>query len=167
MASDSGLDSPNSSSSPNKRLKTLTTTVLEPEFVHVQSQSTEDVESSKQMQESDSSCCGICLSEEGKFIRGQIDSCDHHYCFVCIMEWAKIESKCPLCKRRFTHIRRPPKQGVFSCERIVNVPQRDQVQISLSSYFVISFFFFLRICFNFLLFCLHNYNNWQQCCLLS
>ncbi|XP_057952378.1 uncharacterized protein LOC131146661 [Malania oleifera] len=71
--------------------------------------------------------CGVCLSEEGKTIRGWIDSCDHYFCFVCIMEWAKVESRCPMCKRRFSSIRRPPKEGVFACERIVDVPVRDQV----------------------------------------
>lgn len=43
------------------------------------------------------------------------------------MEWAKVESRCPMCKRRFAAIRRPPKDGVFPAERIVNVPVRDQV----------------------------------------
>ncbi|KAI8528756.1 hypothetical protein RHMOL_Rhmol12G0172000 [Rhododendron molle] len=74
--------------------------------------------------------CGICLcSEEGgrAIIRGRIDSCDHYFCFVCIMEWAKVESRCPLCKRRFTSIRRPPMDGVFLNERVVSVPVRDQV----------------------------------------
>ncbi|XP_056172821.1 uncharacterized protein LOC130139591 [Syzygium oleosum] len=71
--------------------------------------------------------CGICLTEGGRAVRGRIDSCDHHFCFVCIMEWAKVESKCPMCKRRFSTILRPPKDGVFAAERIVNVPPRDQV----------------------------------------
>ncbi|GAV64536.1 PHD domain-containing protein/zf-RING_2 domain-containing protein [Cephalotus follicularis] len=77
--------------------------------------------------EADAECCGICLSDDGKSIRGEIDSCDHYFCFVCIMEWAKVESRCPMCKRRFTNIRRPPKHGVFSRHRLVNVPKRDQV----------------------------------------
>ncbi|XP_057952372.1 uncharacterized protein LOC131146656 isoform X1 [Malania oleifera] len=44
------------------------------------------------------------------------------------MEWAKVESRCSMCKRHFSSIRRPPKEGVFACERIVNVPVRDQIQ---------------------------------------
>ncbi|XP_020090361.1 PHD and RING finger domain-containing protein C126.07c-like [Ananas comosus] len=71
--------------------------------------------------------CGICLSGGGRSIRGRVDSCDHYFCFVCIMEWAKIESRCPLCKRRFQSIRRPPMPGVFPSERVVDVAVRDQV----------------------------------------
>ncbi|XP_039017227.1 PHD and RING finger domain-containing protein C126.07c-like isoform X2 [Hibiscus syriacus] len=43
------------------------------------------------------------------------------------MEWAKVESRCPMCKRRFTAIPRPPKESVFASGRLVNIPQRDQV----------------------------------------
>nr|GEV92996.1 zinc finger, FYVE/PHD-type [Tanacetum cinerariifolium] len=71
--------------------------------------------------------CGICLLEQGVSVRGYINSCDHYFCFVCIMEWAKVESKCPICKRRFSSIKRPTKEGVFVEERVVNVPVRDQV----------------------------------------
>ncbi|XP_059642286.1 uncharacterized protein LOC132284219 [Cornus florida] len=77
--------------------------------------------------DSERDCCGICLMEDGNAIRGCIDGCDHYFCFVCIMEWSKVESRCPLCKRRFTTIRRPPKDGLFLTERLVNVPVRDQV----------------------------------------
>ncbi|CAN6447949.1 unnamed protein product [Victoria cruziana] len=70
--------------------------------------------------------CGICLSEDGKANRGVIDCCDHYFCFVCIMEWAKVESRCPMCKQRFASIWRP--MGPRSClqERLVEVPVRDQ-----------------------------------------
>ena len=71
--------------------------------------------------------CGICFAEERRLIRGFIDCCDHYFCFLCIMEWAKIESRCPMCKQRFGSIRRPLVPGVFSGERIFRVPARDQV----------------------------------------
>ncbi|KAL3512400.1 hypothetical protein ACH5RR_025117 [Cinchona calisaya] len=81
--------------------------------------------------EFDTNCCGICLSEaaedDNSVSRGYIDSCDHYFCFVCIMEWAKVESKCPLCKRRFSSIRRPAKPPIFPSDRLVRVPVRDQV----------------------------------------
>ncbi|XP_050224328.2 uncharacterized protein LOC126674020 [Mercurialis annua] len=105
----------NSPPPPNKRLKTLI-----PDS---------NISSNLELDGSDSviSSCGICLCDNSNAIRGEIDSCNHFFCFVCIMEWAKIESLCPMCKRRFSSIRRPPKHGVFSSERIVRVPKRDQV----------------------------------------
>ncbi|CAL9105722.1 unnamed protein product [Musa acuminata var. zebrina] len=78
-------------------------------------------------EEEEGETCGICFSDCKRSIRGRIDSCDHYFCFVCIMEWAKVESRCPLCKRRFRSIRRPPVDGVFVVERVVDVPVRDQV----------------------------------------
>ncbi|KAL8130292.1 hypothetical protein V2J09_019447 [Rumex salicifolius] len=71
--------------------------------------------------------CGICLSEEGQAVRGCIDSCDHYFCFVCIVEWSKIESRCPLCKGRFCKIRRMRKDGSFIGDRDVLVPVRNQM----------------------------------------
>lgn len=78
--------------------------------------------------EEEEQTCGICFSGSGRSVRGRIDGCDHYFCFICIMEWAKIESRCPLCKRRFGSIRRPPVRGVFLLERLVDVPVRDQVR---------------------------------------
>uniref|UniRef100_A0A5B7B7E7 Putative autophagy-related protein 36 n=1 Tax=Davidia involucrata TaxID=16924 RepID=A0A5B7B7E7_DAVIN len=109
----------NPETSPNKRLKALNSPPSSsPKGNDKIDESTVD---------SESNSCGICLSEEGKAIRGWIDSCDHYFCFVCIMEWSKVESCCPMCKRRFTTIRRPPVDGVFLSERVINVPVRDQV----------------------------------------
>ncbi|KAH6758515.1 hypothetical protein C2S51_018750, partial [Perilla frutescens var. frutescens] len=109
------------SSSPNKRPKTLP-----PPSSISKGKSKVDEEPPPLIAENESAdCCGICLSEAG-VSRGHIDCCNHYYCFVCIMEWAKVESKCPLCKRRFSTIRRPPKPPVFATERLVQVPIRDQ-----------------------------------------
>ncbi|XP_027917277.1 uncharacterized protein LOC114176433 [Vigna unguiculata] len=71
-------------------------------------------------------CCGICYAERGVSIAGEIDSCSHYFCFVCIMEWAKHESRCPICRQRFSNVRRLPMHGVFSSSRDVKVPHRDQ-----------------------------------------
>lgn len=140
MAGDSTTDSP--SPSPNKRLKITTPnskSIIEDKpsnhhHHHQQEQQSADDD------DSDTERCGVCLSEGGRrSIRGKIDCCDHFFCFICIMEWAKVESRCPLCKRRFTTIRRPLKERVFASERVVTVPQRDQVTF-LSSF--PSFFFF-------------------------
>ncbi|KAG8652330.1 hypothetical protein MANES_06G080200v8 [Manihot esculenta] len=124
---------------PHKRLKSVLSnsrcTVKEenhpyessPEQEGEENQSQRNPSVSVSMNGEDSLSCGICLSDHGSAIRGQIDSCEHFFCFICIMEWAKVESRCPMCKRRFTTIRRPPKDGVFPSERIVNIPKRDQV----------------------------------------
>ncbi|CAI5977855.1 unnamed protein product [Closterium sp. NIES-65] len=59
--------------------------------------------------------CGICLDDVGAraLQQGALDCCDHLFCFPCILKWSQVESRCPLCKRRFTRIRRlaPPSHG--------------------------------------------------------
>jgi PHD and RING finger domain-containing protein 1 len=74
--------------------------------------------------------CGICLTDSRRAIRGELDCCAHHFCFVCIMAWARVESRCPFCKARFRTIRRPPVPGRLPSERIVTVAQRIQVYSS-------------------------------------
>ncbi|KAF7806298.1 flavonol 3-O-glucosyltransferase UGT89B1-like [Senna tora] len=74
-----------------------------------------------------SDCCGICYTAYGVSIRGEIDCCNHYFCFVCILEWSKHESRCPICRQRFSTVRLPPKPGVFPSSRLVRVPLRDQV----------------------------------------
>ena len=46
-------------------------------------------------------CC-ICL--DAIKVRGQIDCCDHRYCFGCIKRWSKETNQCPQCKKRFHQI---------------------------------------------------------------
>ncbi|KAL2338246.1 hypothetical protein Fmac_012692 [Flemingia macrophylla] len=75
----------------------------------------------------ESVCCGICFAERGVSIAGEIDCCSHYFCFVCIMEWARHESRCPICRQRFSNVRRLPMHGIFSSSRDVKVPHRDQV----------------------------------------
>ncbi|KAG5525415.1 hypothetical protein RHGRI_031917 [Rhododendron griersonianum] len=74
--------------------------------------------------------CGICLSEEGKTtVRGTLNCCTHYFCFGCIMEWSKVESRCPLCKQRFVTISKPARSNAAFDLRtvVVQVPERDQV----------------------------------------
>ncbi|KAJ3708241.1 hypothetical protein LUZ61_011946 [Rhynchospora tenuis] len=71
--------------------------------------------------------CGICLAEMSQSIPGEPDGCRHRFCYVCLMEWAKIESRCPLCKQRFRSVRRPPVPGLFPSERVVPISERNQV----------------------------------------
>ncbi|KAJ6359671.1 hypothetical protein OIU77_003805 [Salix suchowensis] len=74
--------------------------------------------------------CGICLSEEDKRrLRGTLDCCSHYFCFTCIMEWSKVESRCPLCKQRFSTIAKSGRSamGVDLRNMVIEVPKRDQV----------------------------------------
>ncbi|XP_065852816.1 uncharacterized protein [Euphorbia lathyris] len=76
--------------------------------------------------------CGICLSEEDKRrFRGTLDCCSHYFCFTCIMEWSKVESRCPLCKQRFKSITKSGRAaaavGVDMRNAVIEVPKRDQV----------------------------------------
>ncbi|XP_052194337.1 uncharacterized protein LOC127802529 [Diospyros lotus] len=74
--------------------------------------------------------CGICLSEEGaKTVRGTLNCCSHYFCFACIVEWSKVESRCPLCKQRFMTISKPARSSTGFDLRtvVVQVPERDQV----------------------------------------
>nr|GLL37353.1 uncharacterized protein LOC109182035 [Ipomoea trifida] len=80
--------------------------------------------------ESGKQICGICLSEEGKkTIRGTLNCCSHYFCFACIMEWSKVESRCPLCKQRFVTISKPAKSSAGFDLRpvVIQVLERDQV----------------------------------------
>lgn len=118
--------------SPNKRAKTLISDSDSPSPTWKGKSKIDEgvsLPDEKELEDESEDCCGICLSESGNggISRGYIDSCSHYFCFLCIMEWAKVESKCPLCKRRFSNIRRPPKPPVFASERVVHVPVRDQV----------------------------------------
>ncbi|CAA7015875.1 unnamed protein product [Microthlaspi erraticum] len=86
--------------------------------------------------------CGICLSEEDmRRLKGTLDCCSHYFCFTCIMEWSKVESRCPLCKQRFRTISKAARStpGVDLREVVIPVPERDQVyqptEEELRSYF--------------------------------
>ncbi|XP_022719490.1 remodeling and spacing factor 1-like isoform X2 [Durio zibethinus] len=74
--------------------------------------------------------CGICLSEEDKRrLRGTLNCCSHYFCFTCIMEWSKVESRCPICKQRFETISKPARStaGADLRDVVIQVPKRDQV----------------------------------------
>uniref|UniRef100_A0A5B7AI60 PHD and RING finger domain-containing protein 1 n=1 Tax=Davidia involucrata TaxID=16924 RepID=A0A5B7AI60_DAVIN len=74
--------------------------------------------------------CGICFSEEEKkIVRGTLNCCSHYFCFACIMEWSKVESRCPLCKQRFVTISKPARSnaGFDLRTMVIDVPERDQV----------------------------------------
>jgi hypothetical protein len=81
--------------------------------------------------------CAICRDDVTR--RGRIDACDHLFCLPCIKRWANIETKCPLCKARFSFIQpedlvppdpdaRPSTRGAQRTElKRVYLPHKDQV----------------------------------------
>lgn len=99
---------------------------------HGEQEESKEVEPSSINQEKVVQVCGICLTEE-EVERGKLDCCDHYFCFGCIMEWSKVESRCPTCKQRFVTVVRPPVPGMpRSRPRTFRIPHRNQV---LGSYY--------------------------------
>ncbi|VDM47438.1 unnamed protein product [Toxocara canis] len=65
-------------------------------FAGVMSKSRLDKKGTKPTDEA--SDCMICLSPP-KFPKGRPDDCDHVFCYLCLRNWLKRRSECPLCKR--------------------------------------------------------------------
>ncbi|VAH41868.1 unnamed protein product [Triticum turgidum subsp. durum] len=87
-------------------------------------------EKGKEPEEALKQICGICLSEEQRAtIQGVLNCCSHYFCFACILEWSKVESRCPLCKRRFNTITKSSVAdlGLGLRNAPVRVEKRDQV----------------------------------------
>lgn len=99
----------------------------EQEEQYTQEEDEEERAASPQVDDAIEQVCGICLTEEGEE-RGKLDCCDHYFCFGCIMEWAKVESRCPACKQRFVTIVRPALRRVPRSQQcIFRIPHRNQV----------------------------------------
>mmetsp|Transcript_7750 Transcript_7750/g.24299 ORF Transcript_7750/g.24299 Transcript_7750/m.24299 type:complete len:105 (-) Transcript_7750:3538-3852(-) len=56
----------------------------------------------------DDDVCSVCLSRPEQ--RGRIESCSHLFCYRCIYDWSRVETKCPMCKQRFYWIEREAKE---------------------------------------------------------
>jgi hypothetical protein len=85
----------------------------------------------QELEEAGKPICGICLSEEQRAtIQGVLNCCSHYFCFACIMEWSRVESRCPLCKQRFTTITKSSKVdlGLGVRKAVIKVEERDQVK---------------------------------------
>ncbi|KAH6945097.1 hypothetical protein HPB50_007203 [Hyalomma asiaticum] len=46
--------------------------------------------------------CVICMERPKD--KALPDCCDHTFCFSCLVKWARVQAKCPLCKREFSSI---------------------------------------------------------------
>jgi len=62
-------------------------------------------------------CC-ICFEIISE--RGIINTCNHVFCFSCIVKWSKIRNSCPLCRKHFSKI-------VPSNKQIINLDSEDPV----------------------------------------
>jgi hypothetical protein len=88
----------------------------------------------EELEEAGNPICGICLSEDQRAtVQGVLNCCSHYFCFACIMEWSRVESRCPLCKQRFTTITKSSKAdlGLGVRKAIIKVEERDQVKLSI------------------------------------
>mmetsp|Transcript_6770 Transcript_6770/g.12099 ORF Transcript_6770/g.12099 Transcript_6770/m.12099 type:complete len:132 (-) Transcript_6770:3681-4076(-) len=56
--------------------------------------------------------CAICISPIS--IQGQLNSCLHNFCLDCIKRWAKTANRCPVCKQRFSSIKRRPRRTDYT-----------------------------------------------------
>ena len=82
--------------------------------------------------------CGICLSEEQKAtLQGLLNCCSHYFCFTCILEWSKAESRCPVCKRRFNTIT-VADEGSGLRNTAIRVENRDQVMFNSHNHYQIA-----------------------------
>ena len=58
----------------------------------------------KESKEKSSKHCSICYNEIS--VQGKLSSCRHEFCITCIKQWSEIENTCPICKTRFSSIKR-------------------------------------------------------------
>ncbi|KAJ0249693.1 F18 protein [Hirschfeldia incana] len=115
-----------------KHVSSIRKTTIVKDLPQLQKSPVEKVEKKVELVKRDvmKNVCGICLSEEDmRRLKGTLDCCSHYFCFTCIMEWSKVESRCPLCKQRFRTISKPARStpGVDLREVVIPVPERDQV----------------------------------------
>lgn len=69
--------------------------------------------------------CGVCLDPVKK--RGLLDSCEHIFCYSCVVKWTKRSSNCPHCKREVSMIKKTDISGkkVESVQKIKKRTLRD------------------------------------------
>lgn len=75
--------------------------------------------------------CTICMCEATCEEVSTVDGCSHKFCFNCIGKWADRENTCPLCKARFSKIKRIHQQrrkskDEPSVRNVRHVKTRDQ-----------------------------------------
>ncbi|XP_020280572.1 E3 ubiquitin-protein ligase Topors-like isoform X2 [Pseudomyrmex gracilis] len=82
--------------------------------------------------------CSICL---GNLVNTSFtDSCLHQFCFICLLQWSKIKTECPLCKQTFKsiihNVRSEEDYDQYHVNRgLAQVPQNITLQIPRRHYF--------------------------------
>uniref|UniRef100_A0A182PNF2 RING-type E3 ubiquitin transferase n=1 Tax=Anopheles epiroticus TaxID=199890 RepID=A0A182PNF2_9DIPT len=85
---------------PTPEILPLSVTPPRPEVVY--SSSSEEVDETVDGRRSPPPKCAICL---GKCRQPAFaNTCNHQFCFRCLLEWSKVKPECPLCKQRFLSI---------------------------------------------------------------
>jgi len=71
--------------------------------------------------------CVICLeSLEGSCVMGLLPCQHHEFCFPCILGWAEVNNKCPLCAKRFPQIQAAKTRGRgLSKGEVLAVPDKE------------------------------------------
>lgn len=73
--------------------------------------------------------CAICLGR----MRGEVgspESCDHTFCLICILEWAKTNASCPQDRKAFSKVLVRVRLGAEDVEREV-VVQKEESEVVL------------------------------------
>eukprot|EP01137_Pigoraptor_chileana_P006860 Opistho-2@51703 len=48
--------------------------------------------------------CAICFEDLFEESKGILPQCRHSFCLTCIVKWARVNPRCPLCKIHITHV---------------------------------------------------------------
>jgi hypothetical protein len=78
--------------------------------------------------------CSICLETPQDSVK--LSSCEHKFCYKCILQWSKQENTCPNCKRRFykiMQITRMKSGNKQKCLRKVQEKNQPQTVLSINS----------------------------------
>lgn len=83
-------------------------------------------------QQNDQMICCICYSSTLIIIANDEDlelgklECKHQFCLPCILDWTKVNTSCPLCKRELLFVTHTDSKGVY----IKDIPVEPKVQES-------------------------------------
>ena len=73
--------------------------------------------------------CGICLDTISKSATG---NCNHHFCYKCLINWCKINNKCPKCNFIIYEIRLDTEFDSLISEFITNSDPDNNIHYSAS-----------------------------------